>query len=185
VRNPDYNAWLLKDLWSVSEFVLLACQFDPEIGEGDDQVIHALDEDTQAWVQEKYAPCGCLSDLIRRSIAAGELKVMDYGYRLKDVAPPIDLIRWAIQKDVDMPLSLIDFERSFVADQPNYNGQPAKSRREMQKLRTKARNKALQEEYIRLMEEHPGQKGEWYAYKIKQVIAPGLAVETVRKNMKP
>ena len=185
MRNPDYEAWLLKDLWSVSEFVLLACQFDPEIGEGDDQVIHALDEDTQAWVQEQYAPCGRLSDLIHRSIAAGEFKVMDFKYRLKEVARPIDLIRWAIRKGVEIPLPLFDFEQTFVDDEPNDDSQPAPSRREAQKLRTKARNKELQKEYMRLKEEHPRQNGKWYAHQIQQTIAPTLNVETVRKNMKP
>jgi hypothetical protein len=183
MSDPDYEAWLKKDLWRVSEFVLLACEFEPEISEGDLLVLDAQDDETRRWVREEYADCRRLSDQIYRSIGAGELKVANFGHGVSDAARPIDFIQWAIQKDFDLPDPMLDYERAFIDAREQGGKSTALSKRERQKRDTLRRYKDWREEHSALKEQFPGKTKTWYAEEIKSNKNLKYSVDYIRKHL--
>jgi hypothetical protein len=181
VRNPDYKFWLTKELWRVSEFVLLACGFDPDIDEGDEQVVHLRDDDSQEWVRTIFEPCAVLQDSLRRAVATEKISVNEYNPDFPDAARPIVFLRWAVIAGVQLPPKLVEYEKEHPIVQ---DGNPsAMSKGHLRKMRTSNKHELWRNEYLRLRKLHPDKSKVWISLQIHRTIAPQNSPETIRKQM--
>lgn len=165
MQELDYDEWLKKDLWTLSEFVLLACRFDPIVPEAEIQVM--FEPGNAEWAADYYKCCRDLNDLATRSVSNGTLVVDDYSPTLRQAAQPIVFIRWAKAKGVTLPQELSSKQ----------------IRRQERKLETQEKYKAWGKEATRLQEQHPEWNLERIAREIaKMDIAEGAARSHIRRN---
>ncbi len=182
MRDPNYKDWLRKDLWTLGEFVQLACGFEPDLPEADELVLGGQDDDTQEWALNLYAPCKRIGDLIQRSIGAGNFQLRDYGGGISDAAPPIDFIRWGLRKNVALPTPMLDYERAFVEAGGSGGKTKSLSRRERQKLDTQRMYKDWKGLRLVYEKESPGKTKTWYAEEIRDNHYPKYSADYIRKH---